>query len=156
MRLFGKKKVLDEREKLESYKIGYYGFWFVFWALAGGLLFQNFWLGAPFSQYACEFFILIAAGVGMVAADVRRGSYDNWSEPGWRSYLAYSLIFATLFTVTILIGGWHRGWLSRVKDVCVVGAVNFVFLFVLVYATLALMGWLVKRRRKKLEDKFND
>lgn len=156
MGLFGKKKILDEREKLESYKTGYYAFWFMFWALAGGSLFQSVWLNAPFSQYACELFILIAAGAGTVIADVRRGNYDNFSEPGWRSYLAYSLIFAILFTVVVMIGNWHQGWLRQMKDVCIAGVANFVFLFMLIYVSLALMGWLVKRRRRKLEKEFDD
>ena len=52
MRLFRNKKVVDEREQMEMFRMEHYMYWFAFWALLAGIFFQIIFLDAPFRQVA--------------------------------------------------------------------------------------------------------
>ncbi|MBS6397385.1 MAG: hypothetical protein KH452_09600 [Clostridiales bacterium] len=151
MKLFNRKKKMDEREKMELYTIEHYMYWMVFWGLVISIFWQQIAMKAPFQQFAAEWIIFMIMAVGSVILEVRKGIYDEHSEPGWRSYLVYSLIFTAVFTILLLANGCRQGWYARWSDMLLAGGITAISLFVLIYGSLAVMGGLVKRRRRKLE-----
>lgn len=156
MKLFGKKKVLDERERMDMYRRGYYGFWVLWTAMAIGLVVRTALLEAAFLDFAWEWTVFMAVSIWMVAADLKSGVYDRFTEPGWKSYLFYSLVFSVVFTAVSLGGGVYRGWITTIRSACIAGLVEFAFLFLLLYVILAAYGVAARRRRRKLEEEFDD
>lgn len=156
MKLFGKKKVLDEREQLEMYKNEHYAFWFLYVVLVVGLVVRTFFFDATLLEYAWEWFAFLAVSIWLVAADFCRGNYDYFTRPGWKSYLMYSVIFSVLFTAIQVAMGVYKGRIDSIQVGCMAGLTEFVFLFVLTYAALAVFGEATKRRRKKLEESYDD
>lgn len=154
MKLFGKK--LDERQRMEMYQCEHYAFWILYIGMAIGLVGRSVFLGMPVSRYVWEWIVFMAASIWLLFADFRRGNYDYFTKPGWRSYLFYTGIFSVIFTGISIAASVYKGWIDSVKAACVVGLVEFAFLFVLLYVTLAAFGELTKRRSRKLEEAFED
>lgn len=154
MRLFGKK--MDERERAEMYKNEHYAFWLLYCGQAISLIARGIFLGESFWNHAWEWGVFLAVSIWLVISDMRRGNYDYYTEPGWKSYLAYSLGFSLLFDAVSVAAGIYKGWIVSVRAACIAGMVEFVFLFALCYAGLAVCGTLSKRRRKKLEEELDD
>ena len=88
MRLFGKGKQADERERLEMYRNEHYIFWFWFWTLGMGVVAEKFIMKLPWHNYIVEFIIFLTGATAMAVLDLRDGHYDWYTEPGaagWRS-----------------------------------------------------------------------
>lgn len=156
MRLFGKGKQADERERMEMYRNEHYIFWFWFWTLGLGVVAEKFIMKLPWQNYIVEFIIFLAGAAAVAVLDLRDGHYDYHMEPGWRSYLLYAVGFSVLFTGVVLVGGWYQGWLDGKSQLALVAAVTFAALFVMLYAWMAFIGSYVKRRRRKLEEELDN
>lgn len=156
MRLFRKKQVIDERERMEMYKIEHYMFWFTFWALFVSIVVQMFFIGRDVKQVAGEWIVFMLMACGTALGDLRGGHYDYLSKPGWKSYLVYSLFGAVMTAVFTLVNGTVRGWYDSVGDMVLAGIIQGVFLFVVLFAALSFVGAWTKKRRKKLEEEFED
>ncbi len=156
MKLFSRRKILDEREELEMYRSEHKMFWFMFWVLVIGTLAQKFILHAPLGQYAWEGILLLVVSIWSLVVDFRHGIYDTVSRPGWRSYLGYALVFSIVFTAIIVYSGWSKGWLTTPREIGIAALVEWMFFFLLMYAALAVWGTLTQYRRKKLERQFQD
>lgn len=154
--LFGKKNVVDERERMEMYKVEHYMFWFVFWALLVSIFGQLVFLRASFGQVAGEWIVFMLMAVGTVIGEFKGGHYDYVSRPGWRSYLAYSAGGSGAVVILILLNGVMRGYYDSVGDAVLVAVISGGVMFVILYASLAAGGQIIKRRRKKLEEEFED
>lgn len=154
MRLFQWKEKVDERERMEMYRNEHYIFWFFFWALALKVLVYKLILMAPAREYIFELAILLIAAVWMGIMDFRDGHYDYHTTPGWKSYLLYAGGFSVFFTVFMVAGGVHQGWLGSAGEILMVGAIEFVVFFVILYGLMAMVGAITKWRRKKLEEQL--
>lgn len=154
MKLFGKK--MDERERMEMYQNEHYAFWILYAGMAIGLIGRGLFLGEPFSQHVWEWLVFFVASLWLLFADFRRGNYDCFTKPGWRSYLLYASVFSVIFTVIAVASSVYKGWIDSVRDACLVGVIEFVFLFALTYASVAAFGELTRRRRRKLEESLDD
>lgn len=155
MRLFGKKK-MDEREQMEMYRMEHYAFWMLYWAQAASLVVHKLILDEPFINHAWEWSVFIAVSVWLIIVDIRRGNYDFYTEPGWRSYLIYAVGCSLFFGAVAIGSGIYKGWIESAKDALLVGVIEVPFLFIICYGALAAVGTLVKRRRKKLEEEFDE
>lgn len=156
MKLFGKKQIVDERERMEMYKIEHYMFWFVFWALIVSIFVQQIFLKADFSQVAGEWIVFMLMAVGTLIGDFKGGHYDYISRPGWKSYLAYSIAGTAAYVFLIIANGMMRGWYDSAADAALVGVVSGAGIFVILYVTFVIAGAWTKKRRKKLEEEFED
>lgn len=154
MKLF--KKKMDERERMEMYRIEHYGFWILYAGVAISLIGRSLFLGESILEHMWEWTVFMAASLWMLFADFRRGNYDSFTRPGWRSYLFYSGVFSVIFTIISIAASVYKGWIDSVRDVCIAGLVEFVFLFVLLYVTVGIFGELTRRRQRKLEDSLDD
>lgn len=154
MKLF--KKKMDERERMEMYRIEHYGFWILYAGVAISLIGRSMFLGESILEHMWEWIVFMVVSLWMLFADFRRGNYDSFTRPGWRSYLFYSGVFSVIFTMISLAASVYKGWIDSVRDAWIAGLVEFVFLFVLLYVTVGAFGELTRRRQRKLEDSLDD
>lgn len=154
MKLFRWKEKVDERERAEMYRNEHYAFWFLFWALAVKVLVYRGILMAPLREYIWELAALLLVCLGLGICDLRYGHYSYHFTPGWRAYLMYSVGFALLFTGVMVAGGIYRQWIVTPREIAVVAAVEFLFMFALLYVLMIIVGAMTKWRRKKLEEKL--
>lgn len=156
MRLFKRKRKLDERELMEMYKTEHYAFYFLYFAIIGDMLVKAYFLDVPGSMYTWEVASIFLVSVWIIFSDFRRGNYDYFTEPGWRSYSLYALASAAFFTGILILSNIRRGWIRTTRQGLLAGAIVFFFLFVCCYGVLAVFGGLTKRRRKRLEEQFDE
>lgn len=152
------KKTVDEREELELLKIEHICFWFLFWGLFISIMVQSF-MNAPFTQFAPEWILFMLSCLGMGIGLLRKGLWDYYTTPSLKTYFVTSLI--TTFVVGIIFG------ISKYKSYDVFREDIFGMLlptvlifsgsvFVLVFGVVFVVGQLTLRRRKRLEEKYND
>lgn len=156
MRLFRNKKVVDEREQMEMFRMEHYMYWFAFWALLVGIFFQIIFLDAPFRQVAGEWTVFMLMAIGLVIGDLAGGHFDYNSRPGWKSYLIWSLIAAAAVVGITLANGIRHGWYENASDVAMPLFILGLFTFLLTYIAIAAAGAFVKYRRRKLEEEYED
>jgi len=122
------KKVVDERQELELYKIEHLCFWIVFWLLLGSIIVQSMFLNAPFSQWGFEWTIFMISCGGVIVGCYKKGQWDFYSKPTTKNYLIYSLIgagaFAIIYAITLymnhayLKGHLAGTWLTDSPYLC--------------------------------------
>ncbi len=157
MKWLKSRKQMDERELMEEYRIEHWMFWFLYVGLAASIVIQSLFMEASPAQTAAESVLLLVTALVTVILQIRKGQYDGgWSEPGWKSYLFYSLIFTVIFTALILVNGCMKGWYEEAGDLFLVGAVTGGSMFLFLYILLALMGTVIRHRRKKLEREYDE
>lgn len=156
MRLFRSKKVVDEREQMEMFRIEHYMYWLTFWALLISIFVQIIFLEGSFWQVAGEWTVFMLMAIGLVIGDLTGGHFDYNSRPGWKYYLSWSLIAAVAVVGVTLVNGIRHGWYESASDVILplffLGAQAFLF----TYLALAAAGAFVKYRRRKLEEEYED
>ncbi|AWW27821.1 DUF6773 family protein [Acetobacterium carbinolicum] len=152
------KKVVDERQELELYKIEHLCFWIVFWLLLGSIIVQSMFLNAPFSQWGFEWAIFMISCGGVIVGCYKKGQWDFYSKPTTKNYLIYSLIgagaFAIIYAITLYMNhAYLKGHLLALGSLTLL---IFALLFALIFVALFVSGTLIKKRQKKLEDQFSD
>ena len=150
-----KKKVLDERQTQAALRSIQWAFRGVLLVLGLSLMVKVFFLSLPPASYATEFTALLVGCAINVGMDLHQGIYDIYSRPGFRSYFLYSLISALFFTAIVIGGALWRGAPSGLALVIFAGS-NFLLIFVVCYAALALYGVMTKRRQHKLDQAFEE
>ena len=152
------KKVVDERQELELYKIEHVCFWIVFWLLLGSIIVQSMFLNAPFSQWGFEWAVFMISCGGVMVGCYKKGQWDFYSKPTTKNYLIYSLIgsgaFAVIYTITMYMK--HDYFKDNLLALGTMTAFIFAMLFALIFVALFVSGTLVKKRQKKLEEQFSD
>ena len=83
-RLFSKKKVVDEREQMEMFRIEHYMYWFTFWALLISILVQLIFMDALFRQVAGEWTVFLLMAAGLLIGELAGGHFDYNTRPGWK------------------------------------------------------------------------
>jgi len=152
------KKVVDERQELELFKIEHVCFWIVFWLLLGSIIVQSMFLNAPFSQWGFEWSIFMISCGGVMVGCYKKGQWDFYSKPTTKNYLIYSLIGAGAFAIIYAINMYLNNAYLK-DDLLVIGALTafiFALLFALIFVALFVTGTLVKKRQKKLENQYSD
>lgn len=150
------KRNMDEREVMEMYKIEHYMFWFTFWILLLGIIVQGIFCKADLKQIAGELVVFMVMSIISCVLYLRKGIYDTWSQPGIKSYLAYSIIFSLISTVMLIVRNYSYGYMRNVKDIIVVGLFFEVIMFGILFASMTITGEIAKKRRKKLAEKYEN
>lgn len=156
MRLFNRKKVVDEREQMEMFRVEHYMYWVTFWALFASIFGQLILMRAAFLQVAGEWTVFMVMAIGLVIGDMKGGHFDYRHQPGWKYYLVYSLIAAVGAMGLVLANGLVRGYYGSVSDAWFSVLMVGVEVLVLTFAAMAAAGTFVKYRRKKLEAEYEE
>lgn len=152
------KKVVDERQEMELYKIEHVCFWLVFWLLLGSIVVQSMFLNAPFSQWGFEWVIFMVSCGGVLIGCYKKGQWDFYSKPTTRSYLFYSLIgaggFALIYALTMYLNNDYLK--NNPLTLLPLTLFIFAFLFAMIFGALYITGTLIKNRQKRLEKEYFD
>lgn len=146
------KKIVDERQELELLRIERTGFWVLYIALAVDIMSKIIFLNVSPKQLIGENIAFIAGCITIIIGCTKRGLWDRYSRPGFKSYLIYSLAGSVIFAAVLFAA-------LLIRDVphAITAAVIFgVSIFVILFAALALMGVYIKKRNDKLDKEYDD
>ena len=152
MNIFRKAK--DEREKFEIMRISSIAFWITLWGLLISIIIKFFILDLDLVNVATEFIILIVCTIYIVIACYYRGIWDNKTNPGLKTYLLFGFLIA--FVTSILISLIYFIRYETVLESLRLFGIGFIVIFVSVSLSLALVGTFIRKRQKKLADKYAD
>jgi predicted permease len=153
MKLFSKKP--DERQHIEAMEVTSASFWIAFFGLTIAILVQSIVHNGDFSYVAGEFIVLMVVAVYASVGFYKRGIWDNLTEPGWKTYLVYSLVLSAILSLPIPVANLLSGG-SPISGSVILFLQFFAVCFPLGYIALALTGRVTKHRQSKLAEKFSD
>lgn len=139
-----KKVIEDERIVAEKRRIGSIAYRGVVYLLLASIVIQQFFLKAPFSQYAAEFFVLIICGIYTLISSYRKG-IDIINNAGKSHKMRAGNILLTGISAVLLLGllsgEWGFGYL-----------VSFFSLFILfMFSYNLIMEKLIKRKQESID-----
>jgi hypothetical protein len=146
---------IDEREKMEMYKIEHYAFWLLYWGILISILVQMIFFDANFKSIAGEWIVFVLCSLSVSIAYAKGGHYDYFTKPGIKSSLIYSLIATLIYDV--LMGSYLYLNNHYYNTVGLLFTMLFqtIFIFSVILVTLLLVGNYVKKKRKKLENEYD-
>lgn len=149
------KKLVDERQELEILRIEHFGFWLMFWLLFASLIIQTE-MGVPLKQYGIELGIFMVGCICTLIAYLRKGIWDYYTKPCVKTYLLYSSVFTIIFGA--LFGVTKYATMSyfrnNIQSLMIAIVIFCVFIFILLFITLYLLGMYTIKRQKQLEKKY--
>ncbi len=142
-------RIQDERILAERRKIQSRGYAWIVTILLVSIIIQQFFLKAPFAQYAVEFFILIGSGVYNAIANYKKG-IDIWNprNDGKKKILFNTLIsgIASVILFAFLSGNYKMNNLVSYF----VAFVTFFYVF-----RLIMIG-INNKKQRAIDKELND
>ena len=149
------RKVADEREEAELRRVESSAFYVFVIGLGIAVIVQMTVFDMSFEHVVGELIILLT-GVGWVmVGNFRKGIWDYRTKPGIKVYFGCGFITALIYVVLSTFVRYFRSetdFLTCIKY----SVINSVFIFSAVFLIVALFGTVTKRRRNKLEQKYED
>ena len=141
-------KIQDERILLERRRIQSRGYAYVVYILLISIIVQQFFMNAPFAQYAVEFFVLIGCGIYNVTSNYMKG-IDIWNPrgDGKKQILLGTLIsgFVSVILYAVLSGQYEIN--------------NLVFYFgyfvIFFFVVRLIMVGLNKKKQEAIDKQLN-
>ena len=137
-------RILFARRKIQSQAYG----WLVF-GLMVSIIIQQFFMKAPFAQYAVEFFVLIGCGLYVSICHIREG-IDIWNpRDDSKKKLLLSTIITGVASVTLY------ALLSGQYDITNLASyfVSFVLFFFIFRSAMIAIN---KKKQQTIEKRLND
>lgn len=152
------KKIVDERQEKDLLKAEHYGFWVMFWGLCAVIMYQILFVDNGITKVLGETAVLLVGGIVVLIVCIKKGAWCYSSEPTLKNYLFYDVIFTVVYGAIYAVEKYmHSNYFKEnIKMLVISTGIYSVFTFVLLFAVLFICGTFVKRRRKKLEDEFED
>ena len=149
------RKAVDEREELEVRRIESHAYYVFLLGLGIAIIVQSFVSGVSFEHVVGEFIVLLA-GVGWAMVGYyRKGIWDYKTKLGIKTYVGTGFITALVYLIISTFARYFRSETDLLA--CLkYAAINSILVFSTVFLFMALYGTVTKRRRKKLEQKFED
>ena len=142
-------KIQDERILLARRKIQSQAYVWLVYALMISIIVQQFFMKAPFAQYAVEFFTLIGCGLYISVRHFKEG-IDIWSSKGnGRKKLFLSTIVSGIVSVILF------AFLSGIYDMKTLTSyfVSFVIFFFVFRSFIIAIN---KKKQQAIEDKLSE
>ena len=151
MKIFRK---IDEREKGEITRISSIAFWIALCGLIASIIVKLSVFDLDLADVATEYAILIACTIYIIIACYKRGIWDNKTNPGIKAYLlfGFSIAFITGLVFSSIYYIRHESLFYSLR----LFGIIFMAVFISVFTSQAIYGTLIKRRQKKLADKYAD
>ena len=156
MKLF--RNLLDERQKLETMRVKSIGFVIVFFGLLVAIIVQGLFLGSKFTHVAGEFIVFLVGGIWATIGYIRCGIWDEFTKPGMKSYIFYSLSGGIIvgFAVSFAQYYRHSPYNMPLLYYLQIFAREFAITFALILIVSLLVGVVTKARQRKLLRKYED
>ena len=152
MKFFRKK--LDERQEIESLRVASIAYLIAFWGLAAAIIIQRFVFNLDFAHLAGELIILAVMSVYASIGYYRRGIWDTLTKPGIKAYLVYSFLGVLLSNIPTIANCIK--YQTSIPEFLTYFIMNSVIAFPIAFALIAGLGMFIKRRQKKLAEKYMD
>lgn len=152
------KKIVDERQEAEFYKIEHYGFWVMFIGLLVAITYQVIFVKSGVFMIGGETIVFLVGGGVVLVGCFRKGLWSYISEPTVKNYILYSIVFTILYSGIFAVKRYVNCdyFKEDITELILPVGIFSGFIFVFMFGLLFICGTLVKKRRKKLEDKFED
>lgn len=141
--------IQDERILLERRKIQSRGYSWIVVILLISIIVQQFFMNAPFAQYAVEFFIVIGCGFYNIISNYHEG-IDIWSPRGdGKKQILFSTFISGALSVVIF---------AVLSGNCQITDLTFYFVSFVVFSfiTRLIMIGLNNKKQKSIDEKLND
>ena len=142
-------KIQDERIIAERREIQSRGYAWVVIILLISIFIQQFFMKAPFAQYAVEFFIVIGCGIYNIIANYKKG-IDIWNPRGdGKKKILFSTLISGVISVTLF------GYLSgnyKMNNLISYFVAFVTFMFI---SRLIMIG-LNNKKQQAIDKEFND
>lgn len=142
------KEITDERIIAQKRKIESSAFSILVWVLLASILFQQFILNAPVSQFAGEFLSLIVVGIYIPVKNIKLGlEMGNPNVRNLKKLILNGLFLGISSTVIFRIVSGEKTTGSTIL---------FFLTFTLVYfAVNLLIDYFVKKKQKQIDQELN-
>lgn len=142
-------KVQDERILIARRKIQSDAYGWLVWILMISIIVQQFFMKAPFAQYAVEFFVLIGCGLYISIRHFKEG-IDIWNP---KSESKKKLLLNTIVSgvVSVIIFAFLSG-IYDIKNLSLY-FISFVLFFFLFRSSIIAIN---KRKQQDIENKLNE
>ena len=147
---------IDEREKMEMYKIEHYAFWLLYWGILISILAQMIFFDANFKSIAGEWIVFVLCSLSVSIAYAKGGHYDYFTKPGLKSSLIYSASATIIYDGLIGIYIYANHHYYNLLGFAITMIIQTILIFTLTFALLLLTGRMVNKRRSKLADEYLD
>lgn len=153
------KKIVDERQQMELMKIEHIGFWIMFWMLSAVIVIQCITNKTGIGKAVMgESIVLLTGSIVVLVGCIRKGLWNYTSKPSVKNYLLYSVAGALVFGVINGVDKYNNieYFKSRFSELILATGVSTVFMFLFTFVIMFVSGTVVNKRRKKLEQEFDD
>lgn len=144
--------IVDERQRMELLAVEHKGFWMMFYGLVAAILLQVIFFEPDWKRIIGEGIVLLMGSGVLAIGCLRRGLWDYTTTPTQRTYLVFAGVAAGLIMLGLLVIRLVKGNPIHIPSLAILGTIGFA----VTYAILALMGHVVLRRRKALEEAVDD
>lgn len=153
------KKIVDERQQIELMKIEHIGFWIMYWMLCAVIVIQCISDKTGIGKAVMgESIVLLTGSIVVLAGCIRKGLWSYTSKPLVKNYLLYSVAGALAFGVIDGINKYINieYFKGRFSELILTVGVSAIFMFAITFVVLFVCGTLVNKRKKKLEQDFDE
>ncbi|MHB8131966.1 MAG: DUF6773 family protein [Mobilitalea sp.] len=152
------KKVIDERQLMEMYKIEHIGFWIMWTILLISILVQTFLMEASTQQIAPEWIAFMIGNTVTAIGCTKKGIWGYYSNPSMKSYLLISITSACVFGVLFGISLYNRNEYlqDNTKALIIISLISAVFMFGFMFIVMVIYGEMTIRKRNKAEKEYDD
>lgn len=152
------KKVLDEREMLEVYKMEHIWFWILYWGLFISMQVKVFILSRSFTEVLSEFILLMIGSFGIIIGCIRKGNWGCSFEGTPKNILllstVVSAVFAIFWGITMY---WNNPYFPQYPlHLVLICLALFFFLWLALAGSLFLCAHLINKKRKELDKSLDE
>ena len=142
-------KIQDERILAERRRIQSRGYAYIVYTLLVSIIVQQFFMKAPFAQYAVEFFVLIGCGIYNIISNYMNG-IDIWNprDDSKKQILISTLIsgIASVILYAVLSGQYELNNL----------VFYFVFFVIFFFGIRLIMNAINKKKQETIDKQLNN
>ncbi len=143
------KRITDERQQYEIYRIEHFALWIVFWLLVASIPVQLLLFREPVMILG-ECASVLIVSVFILISFAKRGLWGSCTTPSLKTHLLSGLLTAVIGTSIIAILVWGKdSFLSFVL-------LSFVALFLVAFALSYAVGMVVKKREEALANETDE
>jgi len=154
-----KGNIQDERMVLQRRKVASGAFGILFYALLASVIVQQFVLHAPFSQYAVEAILLLAASIYVVTGNVLVGNDIFPDSNGWKIVVINSLFCGMALAASVTVLNTINHGLEKMGGascIALVASITFACSTLASFFVFGLIYLLNRKRQKRIDEKYND
>lgn len=143
------KRITDERQEYEIYRIEHVALWTVFWLLVASIPVQLLLFLEPMMILG-ECICVLIVSVFILISFVKHGLWGNYTTPSLKTHLFSGLLTAVIGTSIVAIFVWGQdSFLFHIL-------LSFGALFLIAFALSYAVGMIVKKREEALSDETDE